>query len=82
MFVTGKNPTYTHKFFLLMVLFLGVLRDGQSIPIWQLENGAVLCQHLGKAALKNTNVKYSEKTVEERMLKAWRAFGPDGPGHV
>lgn len=77
------EESFKHEEFKLEDMYVtGVLRDEQSIPIWQLENGAVLCQHLGKAALKNTNVKYSEKTVEERMLKAWKAFGPDGAGHL
>ena len=60
----------------------GVLRDEQSIPIWQLTDGSVLCQHLGKAALKNTGIKYAERTVEERLLKAWKTFGPGGSGKL
>jgi len=73
------EESFKHQEFKLEDMFVtGVLRDEQSIPIWQLTDGSVLCQHLGKAALKNTGIKYAEKTVEERLLKAWKTFGPGG----
>lgn len=74
------EESYKHPEFKLEDMFVtGVLRDEQSVPIWQLTDGSILCQHLGKASLKNTNIKFKEKTVEERLMKAWKVWGPGGP---
>ena len=78
----GRGRTIGNISYALILTGKGVLRDEQSIPIWQLTDGSVLCQHLGKAALKNTGIKYAERTVEERLLKAWKTFGPGGSGKL
>lgn len=57
----------------------GILRDEQSIPIFAIPRGNMLCQHLGKKSIMHSNVEYIEATVEERMWKAWEIYGPGGP---
>ena len=40
----------------------GILRDEQSIPIFAIPRGNMLCQHLGKKSIMHSNVEYIEAT--------------------
>jgi len=57
--------SFNQKEFKLEDMYVtGILRNEQSIPIFPIPQGNLLCQHLGKKNIMHSNVEYTEATGE------------------